>query len=57
MIANKNALIEFFSLELFREKFKISWKTHGKLREFSFSKNLVTLPGVLSCCATLFECL
>ena len=38
MIANKNALIEFFSLELLREKFKISWKIQGKLREFSFSK-------------------
>ena len=38
MIANKNVLIEFFSLELLRGKVKISWKTQGKLREFSFSK-------------------
>ena len=50
MIANKNALSEFFSFELpslscesfsfelLREKLEISWKTQGKLREFSFSK-------------------
>ena len=37
-MANKNALIEFFYLELLREKFRISWKTQGILREFSFSK-------------------
>ena len=36
MIANKNALIEFFSLELLWEK--AFEKYPGKLREFSFSK-------------------
>ena len=38
MMANKNALIEFFYHELLREKFRISWKTQRILREFSFSK-------------------
>ena len=39
MIANKNALINFFSrLSCSGKKFKISWKTKGELREFSFSK-------------------
>ena len=36
MIANKNVLLRFFSLELLKESLKYA----GKLREFSFSNML-----------------
>ena len=45
MIANKNALIEFFSLELLREKFKMSSKTRGNSKNLNFCRKKLETRG------------